>query len=421
MQIGELRTKNFKGVEEVVIHSAGRRVVLIGGRNGQGKSSVLDSILAALGGAKAVPPEPVRRGAENGSVEIDLGDLRVVRTFRGDGKTTLKVTAKDGGKYGQARLDAIFSRLGPDPVAFLNAKPADQVEIAKEALGLDLSSFDQRRAETFEARTDVNRDAKRLEGELAGLAVHENAPAEEESAAGIVAEIQAAGAHNVEGRRLRYHAQEAQDHAAHCQREVEEIEDKIARLQELLVTLRDRHSDAVDDHMAARKAAEEFVAIDTTPLQARLDAIEETNRKARENKKRAEVAENLEAKRSESERLTHVLESIDAERAAAIKAAKFPVDGLEIGNDGLLLEGLPFAQASSAQRLRIAVAMGIAMNPALRVFLVRDGSLLDDESLALFCDMAEELAAQFWIERVGERDEEAIIIEAGAVKTATTV
>ena len=66
MQIGELRTKNFKGVEEVVIHSAGRRVVLIGGRNGQGKSSVLDSILAALGGAKALPSEPVRRGAESG-------------------------------------------------------------------------------------------------------------------------------------------------------------------------------------------------------------------------------------------------------------------------------------------------------------------------------------------------------------------
>ena len=53
MKIVKLTAENFKRLEAVEITPDGN-TVLISGRNGQGKSSVLDSILAALFAVSAV-------------------------------------------------------------------------------------------------------------------------------------------------------------------------------------------------------------------------------------------------------------------------------------------------------------------------------------------------------------------------------
>ena len=85
----------------------------------------------------------------------------------------------------------------------------------------------------------------------------------------------------------------------------------------------------------------------------------------------------------------------------------------------MTFDGKPFDQASSAEQLRVSVAMGIALNPTLRVLLVRDGSLLDKESFKMMAEMASEADAQVWIERVEDDDHVGIVIEDGAVKGAT--
>jgi hypothetical protein len=92
------------------------------------------------------------------------------------------------------------------------------------------------------------------------------------------------------------------------------------------------------------------------------------------------------------------------------------VDGLSFDDSGVLLNGLPFSQASQAEQLRVSVAMGFAQNPELKVLLVRDGSLLDGNSLNLLDQMARDHDGQVWIERVGEGDQCAVIIEDGVVK-----
>lgn len=102
-----------------------------------------------------------------------------------------------------------------------------------------------------------------------------------------------------------------------------------------------------------------------------------------------------------------------------LEEASFPVVGLGFDEDGVTFEGVPLDQASQAQRVRVSVAMGIAMNPELRVLLVRDASLLDDESMGMIAQMAEDADAQLWLERVGDGDAGAIIIEDGAVRFST--
>jgi len=99
-----------------------------------------------------------------------------------------------------------------------------------------------------------------------------------------------------------------------------------------------------------------------------------------------------------------------------LSEAKFPVAGLSFDESGVTFNGLPFAQSSGAEQLRASVAIAMAMNPKLKVLLCRDGSLLDDDSLALLSQIVEDNGYQLWLERVGTGAECSVIIEDGAVK-----
>jgi hypothetical protein len=92
------------------------------------------------------------------------------------------------------------------------------------------------------------------------------------------------------------------------------------------------------------------------------------------------------------------------------------VPGLALGESGPTFNGVPLSQASGAERLRVSVAIGLALNPRLRVLLVRDASLLDENSLRLVAEMAQDAGAQVWLERVGDGDPGAVIIADGQVQ-----
>ena len=69
----------------------------------------------------------------------------------------------------------------------------------------------------------------------------------------------------------------------------------------------------------------------------------------------------------------------------------------------------------SCERLKVSVAMGLAMNPELKILLIRDGSLLDAKSKATIAAMAAEAGGQLWVECVSKDAECQIIIEDGMV------
>ena len=54
-------------------------------------------------------------------------------------------------------------------------------------------------------------------------------------------------------------------------------------------------------------------------------------------------------------------------------------------------------------------------NPELRIAEIRDGSLLDDKTLAMIEEMAKEEDFQVWVEKVGDSGV-GVIIEEGEVK-----
>lgn len=117
--------------------------------------------------------------------------------------------------------------------------------------------------------------------------------------------------------------------------------------------------------------------------------------------------------------MTKNLSDIDKAKQDKLANAKLPIEDLSFDESGVYYKGIPFKQASSAEALRVSVAMGIAMNPELKILLIRDGSLLDNDNLKAISEMAFDSGHQIWLEKVSENDEEcSIIISDGSVKEA---
>jgi hypothetical protein len=147
--------------------------------------------------------------------------------------------------------------------------------------------------------------------------------------------------------------------------------------------------------------------------------VEATNRICDEAEARAKAAEQAAAIEQTVERMTERLAQIDAEKRSMLASAPLPIEGLELKDDGTVsYQGVPLAQASSAEQIKVGMAVGLFSNPNLKVVLIRDGSLLDDDSLRSVADIAASAGAQVWIERVGKSAVEGaltVVIEDGAV------
>ncbi len=407
MKIIQLTAEHVKRLSAVDITPA-EHMQVIGGRNAQGKTSVLDALWLALGGGAASKgtSRPIRDGEESATVRLDLGDLVVTRTWRGD-KTTLTVTSADGAKYSspQGILDALVGRLSFDPLAFTHLSSRDQVSALLDLVDLpfDPADLDRRRGALFDERTAIGREGKTAEGHLASLpTVPDDTPDVEVSTADLFTELREAQAQRAERDRLW-----GSVNATQLRREHTEAALAAAQAEHEAALL------AESDALAAVADLPDLP--DLGGIEARLATVDDTNAAVRAKAERARVTAAVTEHHARYEAKTSAIAALDKEKADGLAAAKFPIDGLGFDDTGVTYQDVPFSQASSAEQIRVSLAMAMSLNPKLRVIRILDGSLLDADNLALIEDMAREHDYQVWIERVGDADEGAVIIEDGTV------
>lgn len=427
MKIIRLTAANVKRLKAVeVVPNPDDSLVVISGRNGQGKSSVLDAIAMALGGKRMQPAEPVRRGAEEAFVILDLDDLTVERRIDAStGKSELWVRNKEGvvQKSPQSLLDSLVGRLSFDPLAFLQLDGQKQAEAVRNVLGLDFTILDREREEAYGERTVVNREKERAKARLEALP----------RVAKVVEALDVGALLKEQDRLLTLEranatlgekARAAKAGVENLQREYRANTERIKSLEQELANLRlnagaleergKKMAEAAKEAQAAFDASED-PELDLVNVRAKLQEAQAQNEAARKNVERDELAVTVKAKEKESDALTERIEAIENEKRRKMAAAKFPVPGLTFNGAGLLLNDVAFEQASQAERLRVSVAMGLATNPEVRVLLVRDGSLLDGKSMALLGQLAHDAGAQVWLEQVTDGDGGGVVIEDGLV------
>ncbi len=393
MRVVGLQAENFKRIRAVDIRPDGD-VVVLAGANAQGKTSILDAIWAALGGSKASPDRPIRTGETDARVTVDLGEIVVTRTWRGD-KTELVVTAANGAKITspQRVLDTLVGKLAFDPLKFANAAAKDQLamllEVVKVPLNLEVVASD--RAQAYEERTIVGRETKRLEGALASLPdVPPTTPNDEVD---IVSAMAALG----QAERFR-----------------ESLDTLLARKRQLETELAELMQ------QASRIAAELPVPFGQLPAwieteRAKMLDVDATNKAVAARKAKIQLSSEIRASTQRSEELTHLIGKLDQRKAIAISNTPMPVEGLGFNDEGVTYRGVPFTQASGAERIKVSVAVAMAANPNLRVIHISDGSLLDNASQAVLATMAAEHDMQVWVEVVDESGQVGIVIEDGMV------
>lgn len=440
MRITAVAISDFKRVRTVKISpAADRTLILIGGKNAQGKSSILDALTSALGGKRMSPADPVRHGAKEAEVivELDGGELVIRRVFQPDGESFLEVRDPIGPVRGpQAMLDQLLGGGARflDPLAFLALDAKKQrVELMRlipEAARID--ELDGKRQRGYDRRTEIGRDLTKAEGELARLEVIEVAKPID------VAQLAAArdtwAAEQRRGYELGVELAKAD---AIARRAVGDEGAALVAIQDLehqLDVARAKAAELQVSRVAAvsvvdvlradvAAAAEKWKASqaqrDTLDADfARADAHNRASFAAEaSNKRRAEAAAAVASLQAERDRITSGLEAVDKRKAELLAAAKLPVEGLSVADDGIVLAGVPFAQSSRAEQLRVALALAMASSPGLNDVWIRDGAVLDDEHLAAIGELAAAAGKRVWIERVGERDPGVIVIQDGKVKS----
>ena len=131
VKINALQIENTKRIRAVALSPAASGLTIIGGRNGQGKTSVLDAIAWALGGKRFTPSSPARDGSVVPPyLKVELSNGLVVE--RRGKNSELRVTDPTGQRAGQTLLDSFVSAFALDLPRFLDAGDKDKAaRIAK--------------------------------------------------------------------------------------------------------------------------------------------------------------------------------------------------------------------------------------------------------------------------------------------------
>lgn len=427
MRIVNLQAENIKRLIAVDI-TPDSSLVQITGKNGAGKTSILDAIWWAFTGVRSIQSQPIRAGAVRARIRLDMGELVITRKFsrkKADvSKYTTEITVEnaDGAQFRspQTILDTLIGELSFDPLEFARMKPREQFDALRVFVPeFDFSQWTQDWEHQYEERRNLNRSAKERRSAAESIALPD-IPIEPVDEERLVAEMAAAAEHNSSIAKRKYSRENVrsaisvhEEDAHHCLNRIEQLKKRIEHEKD-----KHQHSAAEASKLQDKlDAAEELPApVDTDELAAQLNAARETNAQYAEIEQRERYLAEADSYQQQADEAQIKMETMDGEKRAKIAAAKLPVAALSFGDGEIFLDGLPFEQASDAQQLRASVGIAMAANPTLRVLRIRDGSLLDDDGIQTLSEMAEAEDYQVWIERVDNSGKIGFVIEEGELK-----
>lgn len=423
MKIVKMVVQDFMRVHVVEIKPDGN-LVKIEGRNGEGKSSCILGMIAALGGAKFAPEDPVRHGAEVAKVLLDLEDIVVTAKWTEAGPS-LVITNKDGFRTAkpQTYLDRLTSHIAFDPLAFSRLKPKEQAAKLREVTGVDTTKLDAQYKEVYACRTDVNKMVKAAETQIAAIVIPPIPPK-----VGDEIDLVAINEKKIEAARVKSENARKVAAAATASDIAQKALEEITRLEKLLEHARKNYEIRSQEAVDAQEAAKDLVDPDTSVIDMEVAAARKHNEAVKVQfqeatrirgilQKRADLEAERDKFSNQSTQLTEKIEKIEAAKRAMLAKAKFPIPGMSIDGDDIFINGVPFSQASTAEMIRVGLEISSSLNPELRVIFCREGGLLDPQTMQMIADWADLNDMQIWLEVVSGGEGSGLIIENGYLKT----
>jgi len=424
MLITKLIAKNFKVLKAVEIEANGPGSIIISGKNGAGKTSVLDAIALAVAGKKFANSltKPIREGEEKASVSVETDNgLFITRTWTQNG-TPGKLIIKDNEdrKYSspQAFLDKLIGNLSFDPLSFANSKPVEQRATLLSIIDLpiDLDDLKTKRDDLFSQRTESNREAKKKSNQMEEMnELVMDLPKEEISSKDLLEEYQKALNTKNEYQNLEEKNKLFLKDIDLANRKIQNLKDEIKEITQEIEEEKENLKHIENEQLNIDKKLEEYISPNFNEIQQRIDEVEGTNKQIREAKKYADDKKERDFFLEKSKKLTEAMEKIDKEKEDALAKAKFPINKLGFDEEGIIYQGIPFQQCSLSEKLKVSIAISMVLNPEFKVIRVTDASLLDEKNMEVIERMAKKKGFQVWLEVVDSSGDVGICIEDGSV------
>ncbi|MDT2905860.1 AAA family ATPase [Lactococcus lactis] len=400
IKINKLEIENVKRVKAVSLEPTQNGLTVIGGRNGQGKTSILDSIAWALGGNKYKPSQPHREGSvlpPNLQISLSNG-LEIKR----DGKNSdLKVIDPSGQKAGQKLLDSFVEEFALNLPKFMESSNADKARTLLQIIGVGdkLAEFEKKEQELYNERLVIGRVADQKKKFAAEMTYFQEAPKELISVSELIQEQQAILAKNAENERLRGQRDNLKQQQAHLDSEIARLIEEKAKVDQQLEIA---EKDALDLHDES-----------TEQLEYSISNTEEINRKVRANLDKDKAEQDAQIEKEKYDNLSAQIDRIRLDKNQLLEDADLPLPGLSVAEGELLYKGQRWDNMSGAEQLKVSTAIVRKLNPECGFILIDKLEQMDLDTLKEFGQWLEQEQLQAIATRVSTGDECSIIISDG--------
>lgn len=407
VKINSLELENVKRVKAVKLEPAQSGLTVIGGKNNQGKTSVLDAITYALGGENYKPSNVKREGSMiDPHLRIVLNNGIIVE--RSGKNSSLKVTDPYGKKAGQTLLNSFISQFALDLPKFMNGNDKEKAKALLQIIGVgdQLTKFDLEEDRLSNERLAIGRIAREKKGHADQMCQWDGVPENIVSASEMIKEQQEILARNGENQRKRQRAAEIN---AECNRQYSHVKVLEEQLAEAKSKLRQLEADLE----IAKRDSQDLQDESTEELERYISEIDAINAKVRDNlaKEQAEMEANQYQKQYDA--LSVQIDRVRTDRMALLEGAAMPLPGLGIDHGSLVYKGQQWDNMSGSDQLKVATSIVRKLNPKCGFVLMDKLEQMDLDTLKEFGEWLQNEDLQVIATRVSTGDECSIYIEDG--------
>lgn len=425
LNVAGIKITNMLGIQELELHPDGN-VIQISGGNGRGKTSILESIKAALGVSSY--SNLVRNGETQGEVVIDLNDLVIKKKFKSGGTDTLTVQGRVAGTDSMSNISSpakvlkgLIAPNSVDPLQLLSAKPKDLLDAVLNAIPMEVEqdkfsaivggrkiNIDRHALITIadaqkvisEERRDVNRDLKNAKITMEQLqdTLPDELPDTTEIHTEIESNLEIIESIKSESRKVgRAVRQQYSEEISGLDGEIEELEEALAELKSKKAVLVREQELKVEQAVEEVLSKEDDLHAANDRLQQQLQSMAVFDNT---NKQIAGWGDKVKASQVESNKMTKALEDLQAYKEELCK--DLPIEGLAIQDGMLHFNGVPFQTLNTAAKIKLVVKLAEMSSGDLGIIIIDNSENLDEETYKMFLAEAAKTDLLFCVSRVTE-------------------
>ena len=392
-------------------------LTVIGGNNGQGKTSVLDAIAWALGGDRYRPSSPERDGSVvPPRIRIVLNNGLVVE--RAGKNSALRVTDPTGHRGGQQLLNSFVEELALNLPKFMEASGKEKADTLLKIIGVgdQLYLLENKEKQLYNQRLTIGRIADQKAKYAKEMPFYDGVPETPVSAMELIQRQQEILLRNAENQKKRIRVQELAQELRQTEKTLEDQTDRLRRLLEEQTQTQYKLDRLRENLQEARKTAKELLDESTVQLEADLQNIDAINIKVRANLDREKAEAEAQGYSRQYDALTEELEKTRQEKYELLHGARMPLEELSVENGELTYRGKRWDGMSGSEQLKVSAAIVRELNPRCGFVLLDKLEQMDLSTLQEFGAWLEKENLQAIATRVSTGGECSVIIEDGSTQ-----